>query len=296
MRAVHHAHRVLDGDELRPGRRCGRSRCGRGTAGSARASPRSRCERLSFVETCTVSAQRCAAPRRSRSVSGAARQEVAAHARRTRRRRRRCIARIASTVSTPCSRGGVEAELGAERVEERRGAASRRCPSCGRPARCSGRAPGTGPAPGRPMLPRSSSRLTISWIVATACLCCVRPIAQQTIDRAPTATSSVGRPRAIVARGQPAGRDDARPTSIARQVRGQRVEAVAVLGDERRGRPRSRVDAADAVRSSREQRAGRRRRWTCRNSVGERACRGRRTPRARLRVPEPDQARPRAAG
>ena len=34
------------------------------------------------------------------------------------------------------------------------------------------------PAPGRPMLPRRSMKLTISWIVRTACLCCVRPIAQ----------------------------------------------------------------------------------------------------------------------
>jgi hypothetical protein len=37
------------------------------------------------------------------------------------------------------------------------------------------------PAPGRPMLPWSSSTLTMSLNVATACLCWVRPIAQVTI-------------------------------------------------------------------------------------------------------------------
>ena len=41
---------------------------------------------------------------------------------------------------------------------------------------------GQAPAPGLPMLPRRSRKLTISWIVATAALCWVSPIAQQTID------------------------------------------------------------------------------------------------------------------
>ena len=42
---------------------------------------------------------------------------------------------------------------------------------------------GSTPAPGRPTLPCSSRTLTTSRIVATACLCWVRPIAQQAITR-----------------------------------------------------------------------------------------------------------------
>src|SRR3546814_5704689 len=40
---------------------------------------------------------------------------------------------------------------------------------------------GQAPAPGRPRLPRSSSRLTSIWIVATECLCWVMPMPQQQI-------------------------------------------------------------------------------------------------------------------
>ena len=48
---------------------------------------------------------------------------------------------------------------------------------------CTLECPRTGqtPAPGRPMLPCSSSTLTRSRRVGTECLCCVRPIAQQMI-------------------------------------------------------------------------------------------------------------------
>ncbi len=42
---------------------------------------------------------------------------------------------------------------------------------------------GQTPAPGRPMFPRSRRRLTTSRMVATACLCWVRPMAQQTMVR-----------------------------------------------------------------------------------------------------------------
>ena len=40
---------------------------------------------------------------------------------------------------------------------------------------------GQAPAPGRPRLPRSISRLTSIWMVATECRCCVMPMPQQTM-------------------------------------------------------------------------------------------------------------------
>jgi hypothetical protein len=48
---------------------------------------------------------------------------------------------------------------------------------------CTFECPRTGhtPAPGRPMLPCSSSTLTMSRSIGTECLCCVSPIAQHTI-------------------------------------------------------------------------------------------------------------------
>ena len=53
---------------------------------------------------------------------------------------------------------------------------------------------GQAPAPRRPTLPLSSRKLTTCWIVATACGCCVRPIAQQAmIAFAPIAISAAAR-------------------------------------------------------------------------------------------------------
>ncbi|MNM95798.1 hypothetical protein D3C81_1082570 [compost metagenome] len=43
------------------------------------------------------------------------------------------------------------------------------------------------PAPGRPMLPRSSIRLAISWMVATEWRCWVMPMAQHMITFLPLA-------------------------------------------------------------------------------------------------------------
>ncbi len=61
----------------------------------------------------------------------------------------------------------LEAEHLAEAVEECGGGAFPRCPSCGRPARSSGRAPGTGPRHAGPILPRIIMRFDNIWIVAT---------------------------------------------------------------------------------------------------------------------------------
>ena len=75
---------------------------------------------------------------------------------------------------------------------------------------------GQRPAPGRPMLPRSSRKLTISRIVATALRCCVRPIAQQTIVRSDSAASVGGAARSPRARGRSRTR---RPPTTAPRAR-----------------------------------------------------------------------------
>ncbi len=83
-------------------------------------------------------------------------------------------------------RGEAEARL--ERIEQRLPAASRRCPSCGHPARWSGRAPGRHRRPACRCAPRSSRVLMSSWMVATAWRCWVSPIAQQMMIRSRPAT------------------------------------------------------------------------------------------------------------
>jgi hypothetical protein len=85
--------------------------------------------------------------------------------------------------------GRFEAELVTQRVQEPIGHLLARCPSCGRLGRLLCPRIGDGPAPGRPMLPRSSRKLTISRIEATALRCWVRPMAQQTMTLRAAATS-----------------------------------------------------------------------------------------------------------
>ena len=140
------------------------SRCGPGSAGSAPSSAVTTCERLSLVETCTVrSALRIAAS--VTSVSGVADDEVAAHARRTPCASPSRSARIASTVSRPCSRGGSKPNSLLQGVEEVVAAPSPRCPWCGRPARWSDRGPGTARRRACRCCPAAAATLTISLIV-----------------------------------------------------------------------------------------------------------------------------------
>ena len=80
-------------------------------------------------------------------------------------------------------------------------ASSPRCPSCGRPARWSGRAPGTRRRPACRSCRAAAAGSTISRMVGHGVLCWVRPIAQQTIvrfeatsDPAELARSGRGRP------------------------------------------------------------------------------------------------------
>ena len=94
------------------------------------------------------------------------------------------------TVSRPCWRGGSSRIALLERVEE---GGLRLLPDAhraDRPARWSGRAPGTTPAPGLPIEPRNSSRFTTSCTLATAFACWVSPIAQQTMMRSVRARSA----------------------------------------------------------------------------------------------------------
>ncbi|COW55501.1 Uncharacterised protein [Mycobacterium tuberculosis] len=88
------------------------------------------------------------------------------------------MARIAATVSKPCARGLV--------MPNSRSSAARNCsgifsqiPIVRSP--CTLECPRTGhtPAPGLPIMPRSSSTLVTSPMVATAWACWVKPIAQQ---------------------------------------------------------------------------------------------------------------------
>ena len=88
--------------------------------------------------------------------------------------------RIAPTVSTPCSRGE-EKENSASSLSWKAAGICSQMPIVRSP--CTFEWPRTGqrPAPGLPMSPRSSSRLTTSRSIATECLCWVSPIAQQTM-------------------------------------------------------------------------------------------------------------------
>ena len=171
--------------------------------------PVTKCPRLSLVETWAVRRAGPQALGRALGVGGRG-EKVAAHCEEDPDVARSCMAWIGADGVLAVSARRLEAELGAEAVEERVLASSPRCPSCGLPARCCGRAPDRRRRPARPMLPRSRRKLTISWMLATAFLCWVRPIAQQTIMRADVARRLVP-PRSRISRVRPLLRDDLVP-------------------------------------------------------------------------------------
>ena len=210
----------------RPARRTSRSvRPRHGRISACR--PGSECDAVELGRDLHRERERCAAPRRSTSVSGVAATKLPP---------RRRTPRASPSRMRPDRVDGVVAVLGAAgrsrtRPRARRGtppAASRRCPSCGRPGRWCGRAPGTGPAPGRPMLPRSSSEVDDLRIVATALRCWVRPIAQQTTcGRTPR--TCVGHRARSAAAGSPVARQHGIPVEVARCARaGRRSRRCAV--------------------------------------------------------------------
>ena len=100
---------------------------------------------------------------------GRRRGEVAAHARRTRAPSRRA-SRGSCPPSRARARGGARSRTRPRARRGRSSCAFSQMPMVRSP--CTLECPRTGhrPAPGLPMLPRSRSRLVISWIVATASL------------------------------------------------------------------------------------------------------------------------------
>ena len=185
-RGVHHAHRVLDGDELLAARlhvALGPAQAGqqqrlpaRGTGASGSAwSRRARSARSAQRGRGDVGVRRGGdevAAQREEHVDLAVAHgpdrvdgvpAVLAGRRRSRTRRPAC----------PGSASGIFSQMPIVRSP-----CTLLCPRIG-----------DGPAPGRPMLPRSSRKLTISRIVATALRCWVSPIAQQTITLSAATTS-----------------------------------------------------------------------------------------------------------
>ena len=148
----------------------------------------STCERFSLVETCTVSPQR-ASPAVVTSVSGVAAAKLPPSAKNTSTLPSR-IALIESTTSQPCARGGSKPNSSRSLSRNASGTFSQ-TPIDRSPCTLLCPRTGHGPAPGRPMLPRSSRKFITSRIVSTAFLCWVRPIAQQTITLPAAVTSSV---------------------------------------------------------------------------------------------------------
>lgn len=167
---------------------------------SARA-PVTACERLSLVETWTVSrARRMAAS--VTSVSGVAATKLPPIAKNTLACPSRS-ARMARTTSSPCSRGGAKPNS-FSRASRKAGAGRSKMPMVRSPWTLLWPRTGQTPAPGRPMLPRSRRKLTTSWMVGTECLCWVRPIAQHTMVR--RESRIMARARSISARVRPVAR------------------------------------------------------------------------------------------
>ena len=184
----------------------------------------------------------------------------------------------------------LEAELVAAARRGRRRRPSPRCPWCGRPARWSGRAPGTAPAPGLPMLPRSSSRLTISWMVATALLVlgqAHRPADDDAVGLAVALRERARSPRRVSPVAASTS-SQVEPVEVARRTR--RTPRCARRRTPRRPRPASIGQLRRAPRTAPGRRragpGGSRRRGRC-PWPG---------PSGRLRVLEPRAARPRGAG
>ena len=148
--------------------------------------PVTTCERLSLVDTCTVSAQERSA-RSVAAVSGVAEAKLPPIAT-SARTRPPAIARRVSTVSRPSSRGTSTPNSVANASRNTAGIFSQ-IPMVRSP--CTLECPRTGhrPAPRLPIIPRSSATLAISRMVGTACRCWVRPIAQQKIVRSDSTSS-----------------------------------------------------------------------------------------------------------
>ena len=204
-----------------------RSRSVRPSVGriSARA-PVTQCERLSLVETWTVSRARRIASSVT-AVSGEAATKLPPMAKKTLAWPSRMRADGPYDVEAVLAGRG-DAELPLQRVEEG-GPGRSKMPIVRSP--CTLLCPRTGhtPAPGRPTSPRSSRRLTTSRMVGTECLCWVRPIAQHTTVR--REASTISRARSISARSRPVAVERLVPVGGAGGV-GELLVAVGVFADE----------------------------------------------------------------
>ena len=158
-------------------------------------------ERFSLVAMCTVSPTDASASSVT-AVSGVAAAKLPPSATNTSIRPSR-MARIVSTVSYPCSRGGSKENSAASASRNASGIFSQ-MPMVRSPCTLQWPRIGDGPAPGRPMFPRSSRKLVISRMVATALRCWVRPIAQHTTMLFAAITSSAN--SSIPDRGMPDSR------------------------------------------------------------------------------------------
>ena len=192
-------------------------------------SPQTRCERFSLVETCTVSPALRIASLGDVGVGDGLRRSC----RRGRGRRgpRRPAARGSSRrCRSPCSRGGSKPNSFCS-ASRKCSAAAPRCPSCGRPARWSGRGPGTARRRACRCCPGASATLAISLMVATALRCWVSPIAQQKTVRVGVARA-FARPRSICARVKPGGLRRPGPSRAALTCAAHSSKPVVYLVDE----------------------------------------------------------------
>ena len=92
------------------------------------------------------------------------------------------MAAMASTVFRPATRGAVMAKASSSRSRNA-GSGCSVTPMVRSPWTLEWPRTGQAPAPGRPMLPPISSMSTNVWMVITACLCWVMPMAQVKIVR-----------------------------------------------------------------------------------------------------------------
>ena len=136
--------------------------------------------RFSLVATCTVS-DWPVSPASTRDVSGDATAKFPPRATKTRTRPAH-ISRIASIVESPGARGGAKPNSRSS-ASRKAGRGRSQMPIVRSPCTLLWPRTGQGPAPGFPMLPRSSSRFISSCTFPTPCRCWVSPIAQQAMVR-----------------------------------------------------------------------------------------------------------------
>ena len=149
--------------------------------------PQTVCDLLSFVEMWAVR-RHCRMASSVTSLSGAARTKFPATPRKTLIRPSR-MALIEFTESSPWARGGSKPNSRSSASRKESGICSQ-MPIVRSPWTLLCPRTGQAPAPALPRLPRSIRKFTISLMVGTAWVCCVTPMAQQTMTRSLFRTAS----------------------------------------------------------------------------------------------------------